>query len=95
VSRLATADRPLRVAVIGAGPAGLYAADALLNKPDLVLTIDVFNRFPTPFGLVRDGVAPDHQSIKAVARVLDATLADPRVRLFGNVTTAWTSITRS
>jgi ferredoxin--NADP+ reductase len=86
VSRLATADRPLRVAVIGAGPAGLYAADALLNKPDLVLTIDVFNRFPTPFGLVRDGVAPDHQSIKAVARVLDATLADPRVRLFGNVT---------
>jgi ferredoxin--NADP+ reductase len=86
LSRLATADRPLRVAIIGAGPAGLYAADALLKKPDLVLTIDVFNRFPTPFGLVRDGVAPDHQSIKAVARVLDATLADPRVRLFGNVT---------
>ena len=81
-----TSDRPLRVAVIGAGPAGLYAAEALLKKPDLVVTVDVFNHFPTPFGLVRDGVAPDHQSIKAVARVLDRTLADPRVRLFGNVT---------
>jgi NADPH-dependent glutamate synthase beta subunit-like oxidoreductase len=83
---LATATRPLRVAVVGAGPAGLYAAEALLNKPDLTLTVDVLDRFPTPFGLVRDGVAPDHQSIKAVTRVLDRTLADPRVRLFGNVT---------
>ena len=51
-----------------------------------LLTIDVFNRFPTPFGLVRDGVAPDHQSIKAVARIFDRVLADPRVRYFGNVT---------
>jgi ferredoxin--NADP+ reductase len=83
---LATATRPLRVAVVGAGPAGLYAAEALLNKPDLTVTVDVLDRFPTPFGLVRDGVAPDHQSIKAVTRVLDRTLADPRVRLFGNVT---------
>src|SRR5215203_4118134 len=86
MERLATTARPLRVAIIGAGPAGVYAAEALLKKPDLVLTIDIFNRFPTPFGLVRDGVAPDHQSIKAVARVLDRTLADPRVRFFGNVT---------
>jgi ferredoxin--NADP+ reductase len=83
---LATATRPLRVAVVGAGPAGLYAAEALLNKPGLTVTVDVLDRFPTPFGLVRDGVAPDHQSIKAVTRVLDRTLADPRVRLFGNVT---------
>jgi ferredoxin/flavodoxin---NADP+ reductase len=74
-----------KVAVVGAGPAGLYAAEALLNKPGLTLTVDVLDRFPTPFGLVRDGVAPDHQSIKAVTRVLDRTLADPRVRLFGNV----------
>ena len=65
--RLGAADRPLRIAIIGAGPAGLYAADSLLRKRDISLTIDVFNRFPTPFGLVRDGVAPDHQSIKAVA----------------------------
>src|SRR5687768_1911535 len=81
-----SAGRPLRVAVVGAGPAGLYAAEALLKKPDLALEIDVLDRFPTPFGLVRDGVAPDHQSIKAVARVLERILADPRVRLLGNVT---------
>jgi len=86
MQRLGTTVRPLRIAIIGAGPAGLYAAEALLNKGDIVLTIDVFNRFPTPFGLVRDGVAPDHQSIKAVTRVLGKALADPRVRLFGNVT---------
>jgi ferredoxin--NADP+ reductase len=79
-------DRPLRIAIVGAGPAGLYAADHLLRKGDVVLTIDVFNRFPTPFGLVRDGVAPDHQSIKAVVRIFDRVLADPRVRYFGNVT---------
>jgi ferredoxin/flavodoxin---NADP+ reductase len=86
MARLGTTDRPLRVAIVGAGPAGLYAAQALLDQPGLVLTIDVLNRFPTPFGLVRDGVAPDHQSIKAVTRVLEQTLADPRVRFFGNVT---------
>jgi ferredoxin--NADP+ reductase len=84
--QLGTPDRPLRIAIIGAGPAGLYAADRLLRESDLALTVDVFNRFPTPFGLVRDGVAPDHQSIKAVARIFDKVLADPRVRFFGNVT---------
>jgi ferredoxin/flavodoxin---NADP+ reductase len=86
MERLGTTARPLRIAIVGAGPAGLYAADALLNKQDIVLTIDIFNRFPAPFGLVRDGVAPDHQSIKSVARVLGKALADPRVRFFGNVT---------
>jgi ferredoxin--NADP+ reductase len=86
MEQLATTTRPLRIAIIGAGPAGFYAAEKLLKQPDLVLTIDVFNRFPTPFGLVRDGVAPDHQSIKAVVRVFDKILADPRVRFFGNVT---------
>ncbi len=86
MGQLATAARPLRIAIIGAGPAGLYAAQALLKQRDIVLTIDVFNRFPTPFGLVRDGVAPDHQSIKAVIRVFDKILMDPRVRFFGNVT---------
>ena len=83
---LASPGRPLRVAIVGAGPAGFYAAEALLKKRELTLSIDVFNRFPTPFGLVRDGVAPDHQSIKAVIRVFDKLLADPRVRFFGNVT---------
>src|SRR5436305_3922372 len=86
MEQLATPNRPLRIAIIGAGPAGFYAAETLLKQRDLVLTIDIFNRFPTPFGLVRDGVAPDHQSIKAVVRVFDKILADPRVRFFGNVT---------
>jgi ferredoxin--NADP+ reductase len=81
-----TDARPLRVAIIGAGPAGFYAAEALLKQKDLVCTIDFINRFPTPFGLVREGVAPDHQSIKAVTRVYDKIAADPRVRYFGNVT---------
>ncbi len=86
MEQLATTARPLRIAIIGAGPAGFYAAETLLKKRDIVLTIDIFNRFPTPFGLVRDGVAPDHQSIKAVIRVFAKILADPRVRFFGNVT---------
>lgn len=83
---LGTATRPLRVAIIGAGPAGFYAAESLLKRADLTVTIDFLNRFPTPFGLVRDGVAPDHQSIKNVIKVFDKILADPRVRFFGNVT---------
>ena len=86
MEQLATTARPLRIAIIGAGPAGFYAAETLLKKRDIVLTIDIFNRFPTPFGLVREGVAPDHQSIKAVIRVFDKILADPRVHFFGNVT---------
>lgn len=83
---LGTQARALRVAIIGAGPAGFYAAEALLKQKDLALSIDFFNRFPTPFGLVREGVAPDHQSIKAVTRIYDKIAADPRVRYFGNVT---------
>ncbi len=83
---LGTAARPLRVAIIGAGPAGFYAAESLLKQQDLVCSVDFFNRFPTPFGLVRDGVAPDHQSIKSVTRIYDRIAADPRVRYFGNVT---------
>jgi ferredoxin--NADP+ reductase len=86
LAHLGTTDRPLRIAIVGAGPAGLYAAQALLGQPGLVLTIDVLNRFPTPFGLVRDGVAPDHQSMKTVVRVFDRVLTDPRVRFLGNVT---------
>jgi ferredoxin--NADP+ reductase len=84
--RLGTAARPARIAIIGAGPAGFYAAEALLKQPNLACTIDFFNRFPTPFGLVREGVAPDHQSIKAVTRIYDRIAADQRVCYFGNVT---------
>ncbi len=85
-AQLGTADRPLRVAIIGAGPAGFYAAEALLKQKDLVCRIDFFNRLPTPYGLVREGVAPDHQSIKAVTRVYDKLASGSGVRYFGNVT---------
>ena len=78
----------LKVAIIGAGPAGIYAAEALLKaavESGIDTTIDVFDRVPTPFGLVRYGVAPDHVSIRSVRDTLDKVLADPRVRFFGNV----------
>jgi ferredoxin--NADP+ reductase len=84
--RLGTAERPLRVAIVGAGPAGFYAAEALLKQKELVSRIDFFNRLPTPYGLVREGVAPDHQSIKGVTRVYDKLAAGESVRYFGNVT---------
>ena len=74
----------LRVAVVGAGPSGFYAAEALLKqRPDTV--VDLFDRLPAPFGLVRYGVAPDHLKIKSVTRVYDRLLTDPRVRFRGNV----------
>ena len=74
-----------RVAIVGAGPAGFYAAEALLKASDPV-EIDIINRLPAPYGLVRDGVAPDHQAIKSVARVYSRLLARDEVRYFGNVT---------
>ena len=82
---IASADRPLCVAVVGSGPAGFYAIESLL-KADAPVRIDIFERLPTPFGLVRSGVAPDHQSIKGVTRIYEKLLADARVRFFGNVT---------
>ncbi len=80
-----TPERPLCVAVVGSGPSGLYAADALMKTAGLAVRIDVFDRLPTPYGLVRGGVAPDHQNIKAVVAVYEKLLMDPRVRFFGNV----------
>lgn len=75
----------MRVAIIGSGPAGFYAAEALLKRTDAVIHVDMFDRLPTPFGLVRGGVAPDHQSIKAVIRVYEKTAARPTFRFLGNV----------
>ena len=78
--------RPLRIAVIGAGPSGFYTIEALLKHAERAMIIDLFDCLPTPYGLVRYGVAPDHPSIKAVTRVFEKVLADPRVRFFGHVT---------
>ncbi|MBU6333238.1 MAG: FAD-dependent oxidoreductase [Chloroflexi bacterium] len=83
---LGSADTPVRIAIVGAGPAAFYAVEALLKSPGLHASIDLFNRLPTPFGLVRDGVAPDHQSIKAVTRIYERLAEQPPVRYFGNVT---------
>src|SRR3954471_13706604 len=82
---IGTASQPLRVAVIGAGPAAFYAADHLLKQPALHVEVDMFDRLPAPHGLVRYGVAPDHPKIKTVTRAYDATAAHPRFRFFGNV----------
>ena len=76
---------PTQIAIIGAGPAGFFAAEALL-KGDGPVAIDMINNLPAPYGLVRDGVAPDHQAIKSVARVYAKILARDEVRYFGNVT---------
>ena len=83
-ANLGSAERPLRAAVIGAGPSGFYAAAALL-KEGVTVTVDLFDRLIAPHGLVRYGVAPDHQNIKAVAKTYDRTAADPAFRYFGNV----------
>ena len=75
----------MRVAIIGSGPAGFYAAEALLKRADALVEVDMFDRLPTPYGLVRGGVAPDHQKIKTVARVFAGTAARPTFRFLGNV----------
>ncbi|CAM3905513.1 FAD/NAD(P)-binding protein [Deinococcus frigens] len=80
-----TTERPLRVAVIGSGPSGVYAAEALIKQTALPAEVDVFDRLPTPYGLVRYGVAPDHLTIKSVTRGFEKTFSDPRVRFLGNV----------
>src|SRR6201988_182266 len=78
-------ESPTRVAVIGSGPAGFYAAGHLLKGSDAV-EVDMLERLPTPWGLVRSGVAPDHPNIKSVSRVYEKTAAHPRFRYYGNVT---------
>ncbi len=80
-----TPENPLRVAIIGAGPSGFYAADQIIRDPDTEAQVDLFDRLPTPYGLVRGGVAPDHPKIKSVTRVYERTAAKEGFRFFGNV----------
>ena len=72
---------PVRVAVVGSGPAGFYAAGSLLDA-DVPVEVDMIERLPTPWGLVRSGVAPDHPKIKSVTRVYEKTAAKPGFRFF-------------
>jgi ferredoxin--NADP+ reductase len=80
-----TGENPLRVAIVGSGPAGFYAAEQLMKPEETTVEVDMFDRLPTPFGLVRAGVAPDHPKIKSVIRVYEKTAARPGFRFFGNV----------
>jgi ferredoxin--NADP+ reductase len=80
-----TPNRPLRVAIIGAGPAGIYAADALTRQDAVPVAVDLVDRLPTPFGLVRHGIAPDHPKMRAIRDTLHRTLEHPLVRFVGNV----------
>jgi len=85
MTRPGTEAQPLRVAIVGAGPTGFYATDQLFRQPELVVDVDLYDRVPTPYGLVRAGVAPDHQKIKAVTAAFDKVAAHPRFRFFGGV----------
>jgi ferredoxin--NADP+ reductase len=99
VTAIGTADNPLRVAIVGSGPAGFYAAEHLLKRnpaPDPGdpgreaeespgIVVDMFDRLPTPFGLVRAGVAPDHPKIKSVIRMYEKTAGRDGYQFFGNV----------
>lgn len=77
-------SRPLRVAVVGAGPAGIYASD-LLMKSDTDVQIDLFERMPAPFGLIRYGVAPDHPRIKGIVKSLHNVMDKEQLRFLGNI----------
>jgi ferredoxin--NADP+ reductase len=80
-----TESQPLRVAIFGSGPAAFYAAEHLFKQKQFVIEVDMFDRLPVPFGLVRYGVAPDHLKIKQVTKVFDGIAANPRFRFFGYV----------
>ncbi len=85
MSAVGTIERPLRVAIVGSGPAGCYAAGQLLSHPEHTVHVDVYDRLATPWGLVRFGVAPDHPKIKSVTRVFERTAVKPGFRFLGNV----------
>jgi ferredoxin--NADP+ reductase len=82
---LAIGTSPLRVAIVGSGPAGFYAAGALLGDEEQVVEVDMIERLPTPWGLVRLGVAPDHPKLKTVSRAFERIADRPGYRFLGNV----------
>ena len=85
MAQVGTATNPLRVAIIGAGPSGFYVAEHLFNHPELIVEIDLIERLPTPYGLVRGGVAPDHPKIKSVTATYDTIAAHPGFHYYGGV----------
>src|SRR3989475_11020177 len=89
MAQAGTQAQPLRVAIIGAGPTGYYAADHLLRQDRVTVEVDMYDRLPTPYGLVRLGVAPDHQKIKSVTAAFEKGAAHPRFRFLGGVEVGW------
>ncbi|MBF0278177.1 MAG: FAD-dependent oxidoreductase [SAR324 cluster bacterium] len=83
--QIGSENRPLSVAIIGSGPSAFYAAGDLLNRTELNVQVDMFDRLPTPYGLVRGGVAPDHQRIKNVTKIYERIASLPQFRFWGNV----------
>ncbi len=81
--------RPYHVAIVGSGPSGFFAAASLLKSADssdeIDVAVDMLEMLPTPWGLVRSGVAPDHPKIKSISKQFEKTAEDPRFRFFGNV----------
>ena len=78
-------DSAKRVAIVGSGPAAFYSAMELLRHDDPMVSVDMLERLPTPYGLVRGGVAPDHEKIKSVTKIFERAAGHPRLRFFGNV----------
>jgi ferredoxin--NADP+ reductase len=85
MSAVGTPDNPLRVAIIGSGPAGFYTVSNFLKHTGVTAELDMFDRLPTPFGLVRAGVAPDHQKYKTVTRAYDKSASQDNYRFYGFV----------
>lgn len=85
MSQVGTETDPLRVAIIGSGPAGFYTVSNLLRHRDVVVEMDMYDRLPTPYGLVRAGVAPDHQKYKTVTRAYDKSAQVSNFHFFGGV----------
>ncbi|MDN5805155.1 MAG: FAD/NAD(P)-binding protein, partial [Microlunatus sp.] len=85
VSGPGSGQNPLVVAIVGAGPSGIYAAAALIQHTEVPIEVIVLDRLPVPFGLVRYGVAPDHPSIRSVRHTLERTLDAAGIRFFGDV----------
>ncbi len=77
--------RPYHVAIVGSGPSGFFAAASLLNAAEIEVAVDMLEMLPTPWGLVRSGVAPDHPKIKSISKQFEKTAEHPRFRFFGNV----------
>ena len=84
MANLGSPERPLRVAIVGTGPSGFYAAEPLLNSKYAV-KVDMFDRLPAPYGLVRYGVAPDHSKIKNVIKIYEKVAEHPQISFLGNV----------